>query len=118
MHDLILAVHERSDAMLDDVRADPASHLIGYGKCCVNPTVRVHNVLRDAFDDTINGIAKILTRRDQQRAHHQHDDGGFVMHFEHIIVDADRVDLEQSSHGAEKIVHFPAAVVVVTRESN
>jgi len=43
---------------------------------------------------------------DEERGHDQDDEGGLVVQPEDIVVDADRVELDEALHRAENIKHF------------
>lgn len=103
--DLVLALHVRRDAGLDDVLTDAGSDPVGYGERGVNPAVGVHDVERHIVHDAVDRVADVLSGSDEQRERHQDDDGRLVVQSEYVVVDAHVVDLEQPLYGAENVEH-------------
>ena len=66
------------------------------------------HIVGDFFNDAVDGVSDVLLGGDQQRGHDQDDEGGLVVKPEHIVVDADRVELDEALHRAEDIKHGDA----------
>ena len=112
-HPLVVLVILDLVAVLDGVDARVRHRLalrLGqrarHGERRVDPAVGVHYIARNAIDDAVDRVADVLPRGDQQRADDQQDHRRLVVQAEDVVVDADRVDLQQALHRAKNIKHL------------
>lgn len=103
--DLIFTLRMRTNTGLNDILSNNPRQPIRNGERRINPTICVHNIQRYLIDDAIDGVANVLSRRNQKWKGNQNDHRRFVVQAKYVVVDADLVELQQPLHGAKNIKH-------------
>jgi hypothetical protein len=79
--------------------------LVGNREGAVDPAIGVHNATGNAFDDAIDGISDVLSRRDEDGTCDEEDHGALVVQAEDVVVDPYGVELEEVLHLSKDAQH-------------
>ena len=84
----------------------------------MDPTVGVHKASRNSLSDTIDGVAYVLARGDQDASTGKHHDGHLVVQTKDIVVDFDLIELKVLLQLLPVIIHLETIELSIVRLSD